>query len=253
MAVNASELTKGYFDRQRNRVHAALDRIGERGASVAAGRVIPAAEDLVIGSGRRLLASVLFLDISGFSQRPAETEEEQAQLLNLLSLFFTEFIRIVEDFGGTVEKNTGDGFMAYFGASAGGATSIPQTAVAAALTIFAAADRLLNPVLAELGLVPIDFRICIDHGAITVARIGAAQRFGGIVAIGTTANVAAKMLALAEPNTLLLGDRAALALPLDWQVSWVRLERQQTGWHYREDGSHYPFWRYTGRWTVPGS
>ena len=32
----------------------------------------------------------------------------------MLSLFFSEMIRVVGDYGGTVEKNTGDGIMAYF-------------------------------------------------------------------------------------------------------------------------------------------
>jgi len=35
-------------------------------------------------------------------------------MLRVLNLFFTEMIRIVEDYGGAVEKNTGDGLMAYF-------------------------------------------------------------------------------------------------------------------------------------------
>ena len=53
--------------------------------------------------------AVLFLDISGFSVRKSETVEEQGMILKILNLFFTEMIRIAEEYGGTVEKNTGDG------------------------------------------------------------------------------------------------------------------------------------------------
>ena len=35
-------------------------------------------------------------------------------LLAALNLFFSELVKVAEDYGGTVEKNTGDGLMAYF-------------------------------------------------------------------------------------------------------------------------------------------
>jgi class 3 adenylate cyclase len=73
----------------------------------------------------------MFLDISKFSQWPAWTEQEQDILLRVLSLFFTEMIRIVEDFGGVVEKNTGDGLMAYFVKDPGDTVAVQQRALSA--------------------------------------------------------------------------------------------------------------------------
>jgi adenylate cyclase len=35
-------------------------------------------------------------------------------MLRVLNLYFSEMIKIAEEYGGTVEKNTGDGLMAYF-------------------------------------------------------------------------------------------------------------------------------------------
>jgi class 3 adenylate cyclase len=206
---------------------------------------------LAIGSGRRLDASVLFLDISDFSSRPSETDAEQTVLLNLLSLFFTEFIRVIEDFDGVVEKNTGDGLMAYFAAPAGGGATTEQTAVAAALTLFSAAHLLLAPVVEQSGLEPVRFRVCIDHGPVTLANIGAAQRFRGVVAIGAAANVASKMLSVAQPGDLLLGDRVVQGLPMAWRAEFVDLKSLDTGWVYRATDDPYPFWRYTGRWIAP--
>lgn len=58
--------------------------------------------------------AIMFLGISDFSSRPAESSAEQLTLLVALNFFFGEMIRIAEDYGGTVEKNTGDGLMAYF-------------------------------------------------------------------------------------------------------------------------------------------
>jgi adenylate cyclase len=174
-------------------------------ATPARGRVIPENEDLVLGDARRLPMAVMFLDISGFSQRPSDDEAEQALLARVLNLFFTEMIRIAEDYGGTVEKNTGDGLMAYF-EDAGGQPPEGgvKRAVSCALTMFEAGTYLINPVLISAGVTELQFRIAIDYGQVTIARLGAARRFNAVVAIGSPANVAAKMLARLGLETLCL-------------------------------------------------
>ena len=193
----------------------------------------------------------MFLDICKFSSRPSWTETEQENLLQILSLFFTEMIRIVEDYGGTVEKNTGDGLMAYFTKNAADAVSSQQRAVAAAITMFAATEQIINPIIAGSNLQPVDFRVCLDHGPITVAQVGAARGFNGIVAIGATANIACKMLAHADPNTILLGSKGVTGLPLDWQMKFTALKATETGWFHTDTGAPYAFWQYNGRWNIP--
>src|SRR5450631_1860661 len=106
-------LPKTYWEEQIARVEALLDKINGNDAA-AAGRVVPGDDDLAIGEGRRLDLAVMFLDISGFSRRWSVTPGQQDMMLRTLNLFFTEMIKIAEDYGGTVEKNTGDGLMAYF-------------------------------------------------------------------------------------------------------------------------------------------
>lgn len=193
----------------------------------------------------------MFLDICKFSSRPSWTETEQENLLQILSLFFTEMIRIVQDYGGTVEKNTGDGLMAYFMKTAGDAISAQQRAVAAAITMFAAAEQIINPIIVSSSLQPVDFRVCLDHGPITVAQVGAARGFNGIVAIGATANIACKMLSHADPNTILVGSKCVLGLPFDWQTRFTALKTTDTGWLHTDTGRPYAFWQYNGRWNIP--
>jgi adenylate cyclase len=41
--------------------------------------------------------------------------EQQKAVLVLMNIFMAEMLNIVRDFGGSYEKNTGDGLMAYFG------------------------------------------------------------------------------------------------------------------------------------------
>ena len=106
-------LTSSYWGQQIQRVESLRLSINDR-SQIRPGRVVPENDDIVIGSGRRLNLAVLFLDISAFSARQSFTEGDQATVLRVLSLFFSEMVKIAEDYGGVVEKNTGDGLFAYF-------------------------------------------------------------------------------------------------------------------------------------------
>lgn len=243
---NFNKLSQSYLGQQVARTMASLHRIVGR-EPVANGRVIPTADGLAIHDGRRLEATVMFMDICRFSDRPAWTEAEQQTLFQTIALLFTEMIRIIEDHGGVVEKNTGDGLMAYFVRN--GPTTAQHQALAAALTMFYAKDRIINQVLIDSALQPIDFRICMDHGPVTIAKVGSARGFNGIVAIGTTANIASKMLSVADANSILVGTKFLTGIPQDWMSLWITYETSDTGWGFRETGSPYAFWRYNGRWT----
>jgi adenylate cyclase len=244
--MNFDGLQGSYWNSQISRVAKLRERISTS-TTTASGRVVPYDDDLAIGEGRRLQMAVMFLDISSFSQRPSETEPEQDLMLRILNLFFSEMIKVAEDYGGTVEKNTGDGLMAYF--EDNGSEKGTKRAVACALTMMAANQHLIAPILAATPVPELQFRVTIDHGPVTVARLGAARRFNANVAIGATANFAAKMLSFAEPGEVVLGEAAKDQLPLAWQTAFTELITTETGWTYRQSGRPYGLYRYTGRWN----
>jgi class 3 adenylate cyclase len=249
--MDYERLPPTYRQTQTQRLQEALARVSSRPQAAASGRVVPGDTDLALGTGRRLGMAVMFIDLCGFSGRPAESAQEQEVLLRVFDFFFTEMIRIAEDYGGTVEKNTGDGLMAYFEDGGGTpAESGAKRAVACALTMMDTTAWMINPVLRNSGVQAIEFRVGIDCGTVTVAKIGAAKRFGSLVAIGTTANVACKMLDVAEAGEILIGAHAFHRLPAYWQ-GWCRLRTLDTGWIYRLTGLPYPFYQYTGRWAYP--
>ena len=237
-----------YWQAQIARIKELRDRIAAT-VPTQIGRIVPEDEDLVIGQGRRLRMAVLFLDISDFSSRLSETEDEQALLLKVLNLFFTEMIRIAEEYGGTVEKNTGDGLMAYFEDGAGTPVEVGcKRAVACALTMMSANEYLIKPILDATPVPEIKFRISIDYGSVTVARLGAARRFNANVAIGATANFASKMLAHAAPGEVVIGATVREQLPPEWH-KFTEYLPASTGWVYRQTGLPYPLYKYTGRWS----
>lgn len=248
--MNYDGLEASYWSAQIARVERLRQKIADR-ASLATGRVVPDESDLAIGSGRRLNATVLFTDISDFSLRPSATAAEQEMMLRVLNLFFTELIRVIEDYGGAVEKNTGDGLMAYFedrAATDAGSNSVKR-ALACALTMDAANEYLISPVLRSSGVEPIRFRTTMDWGPITVARIGAAQRFNANVAIGNAANFASKMLSLVSPGDIGLGASANGRAPADWTQAWSERSPVVTGWTYPDSQQPYPVYLYRGRWA----
>lgn len=248
--MNYDGLSKTYWDTQIARIERLRAKIAAR-ADSPPGRVVPEDEDLAIGAGRRLNMTVMFIDISRFSSRRSVTADEQEMMLRVLNLFFSEMIRIVEDYGGTVEKNTGDGLMAYFGDNLGDGSSgnSVKSAVACALTMTAANEYLISPILRATGVLPLEFRVTMDYGALTVAHLGAPQRFNANVAIGNAANFSAKMLGLVKPGEIALGATAKNLLPTQWQTNWTTLSLVSTGWVYTDTNLPYPLYLYTGRWA----
>jgi len=250
--MDYDRLMKQYWDEQIERVAKLRQTIVARGDAIEQGRVVPDATDLVIGTGRQLDMAVMFLDLCGFSSRPSETLQEQDMLLRVLNLFFTEMIKIAEEYGGVVEKNTGDGLMAYFNDGEG----IPpengcKRAITCALTMMFANAHLINPIIRASNMEEFKFRIGIDYGKVTVSQLGAARRFGSLVAIGTRANIACKMLNVASENEIVIGESVKLQLPLDWQANYVMLKQEQSGWTYRATGAPYRYYLYHGRWKQP--
>jgi hypothetical protein len=114
--IAPSKHTSAYQDKCFHRVNSRKNQLEERVDASTQGRVIPEEERLAIGEGKHFIElAVLFLDICGFSNLPNWTTDEQKVTLKSLNLFMGEMLSIVRDFGGTFEKNTGDGLMAYFG------------------------------------------------------------------------------------------------------------------------------------------
>jgi adenylate cyclase len=213
--------------------------------------VVPEQDELALGTGRQLGAAVMFIDISGFSSRPSGSHDQQEVLLRVMNLYFSEMIRVAEDYGGTVEKNTGDGLMAYFEDNAGDPVEGGcKRAVAAALTMMYVNDNAVNLILDRSGIPRIQFRAAIDYGPVTIAQLGAARRFGGLVAIGATANIASKMLAEAQAGDILVGEDVYKGLPVSWH-QFCQIHKTDTGWVYVNSGLPYWFYKYTGRWKGP--
>ncbi len=222
-----------------------LKLLDSHNSLVNSGRVAPEDGDLGIGKGRYLEnAAILFLDICGFSARPSETREEQELILRTLNVFLPEMIRIAEEYGGTIEKNTGDGLLAWFVNGYSERTGNgSERALKAAIEMVQRNQQFVNPTLRSRGIDEIMFRVAIDCGPVTIANLGSPKRHHSNTAIGTKANIACKLLRLASSGDIVVGDVARNSLPVSSQNRlWPIMA--DTGWVYRFSGAKYPAWVY---------
>src|SRR5262245_9362996 len=156
--------------------------------------------------GERKQVTVLFADVSG-SMDLAETQDPE-EWRKVMQRFFAILADAVAEFEGTVDKFTGDGIMAVFGA--------PVAYEDHARRACYAALRMLDEVAeyaAELRRNPgLNFstRIGISSGEVVAGAIGGGD--GAYTAIGHTVGLAQRMEALAEPGRAYVTEgTAALA------------------------------------------
>ena len=164
---------------------------GECGAllSGSAGPAAPAP------AAERRLVSVLFADLVGFTTWSEARDAEEVR--ELLSRYFDGCKRLIELYGGTVEKFIGDAVMAVWGTPVA-TEDDAERAVRTALDLVAAVSALGD----ELGAPDLRARAAVMTGEAAVT-IGAEGQ--GMVA-GDLVNTASRVQSLAEPGTVLVGD-----------------------------------------------
>jgi adenylate cyclase len=154
--------------------------------------------------GERKQVTVLFADVSG-SMDLAEAQDPE-EWRKVMQRFFAILAAAVERFGGTVDKFTGDGIMAVFGAPVAYEDHARRACYAALQMLDDIAEY-----AAELRRGPgLNFstRIGINSGEVVAGAIGADGE-GEYTAIGHTVGLAQRMEALAEPGTAYLTEHSA--------------------------------------------
>ena len=167
---------------------------GECGTALTATPVAEAREALAPAAERRLV-SVLFADLVGFTAASEARDAEDTR--ELLSRYFDTCRRLIELYGGTVEKFIGDAVMAVWGTPTA-TEDDAERAVRAALDLVAAVTALGD----EVGLPDLRARagVLTGEAAVTLGAEGQGMVAGDLV------NTASRIQALAEPGTVLVGE-----------------------------------------------
>ncbi|HEY0414923.1 MAG TPA: adenylate/guanylate cyclase domain-containing protein [Gaiellaceae bacterium] len=142
----------------------------------------------------RRLVSVLFADLVGFTALSESRDAEEVR--ELLSRYFDTCRRLVERYGGVVEKFIGDAVMAVWGTPTANEDDA-ERAVRTGLDLVAAVQGLTD----ELGAdVKLRVGVLTGEAAVTVGARGEGMVAGDLV------NTASRIQSVAEPGTVVVGD-----------------------------------------------
>jgi class 3 adenylate cyclase/tetratricopeptide (TPR) repeat protein len=143
----------------------------------------------------RRLCSVMFVDLVGFT--PLAEKRDPEHIRELLSEYFDRAQRIIDSYGGTVEKFIGDAVMAVWGAPTANEDDA-ERAVRAALEVVASVTELGS----DSGLPDLRARGGVVTGevAITIGKVAE-----GMV-LGDTVNSASRVQSAAAPGTVLVDE-----------------------------------------------
>jgi len=166
---------------------------GECGSTLA--EDAPTAPVPAAKSAERRLVSVLFADLVGFT--PLSESRDAEEVRELLSRYFDTCRRLIEIYGGTVEKFIGDAVMAVWGTPTAQEDDA-ERAVRTALDLVSAVAALGE----EVGAPKLQLRAGVLTGE---AAVNLAAEGEGMVA-GDLVNTAARVQAAAAPGTVLVGD-----------------------------------------------
>lgn len=148
-------------------------------------------------TGQRITATLLFTDLKGFSTISEKMSPEQ--LLEWLNEYLEAMTQCVQAHHGVINKFTGDGVMAVFGApiaheDQAAIARDTQNAVACALDMGQRLDQ-LNPQWQQSGLPAVQMRAGIFTGSVVVGSLGSKTRLEYGV-IGDSVNTASRLESL---------------------------------------------------------
>jgi class 3 adenylate cyclase/tetratricopeptide (TPR) repeat protein len=152
------------------------------GADAPAPAAAPTAE--------RRLVSVLFADLVGFTTLSESRDSEEVR--ELLSAYFDRCKRLIERYGGTVEKFIGDAVMAVWGTPVA-MEDDAERAVRAALDLLASVSEIDPALKARAG-------VLTGEAAVTLGAEGQGMVAGDLV------NTASRIQSEAEAGTVLVGE-----------------------------------------------
>jgi adenylate cyclase len=173
--------------REKRRIEEDFGRhVGERVA-----RQILARAGGLGGSEEEL--TIMFVDIRNFTARSETASPERA--VEVLNVFLSEMVDVIERHGGIVNKFLGDGLMAMFTEWTGGVDHA-DAAVAAGREMLQRLEG-INGRLRGAGELPLAIGIGIHTGRAVVGSIGSPRRME-YTAIGDTVNVASRVESLTK-------------------------------------------------------
>lgn len=145
--------------------------------------------------------TVMFCDLVGSTELSARLDPEDMR--ELLQRYQATCAATLARYEGYIARYVGDGLLVYFGYPRAHEDD-PQRAVRAGLAIISDIEALDTDL--SRSDVTLSVRIGINTGLVVVGDIGSGKRRDTMAIVGETPNVAARLQALAEPGTVVIGE-----------------------------------------------
>jgi len=149
--------------------------------------------------GERKLVTVLFADVAGYTSMSEKLDPEEVH--QIMEGCFQILMDEIHRYEGTIDKFTGDGVMALFGAPLAHEDHA-QRACYAALAIQKALETYGHKVEKDCQI-PFRMRVGLNSGPVIVGSVGKDLKMD-YTAVGDTVNLASRMQTMAEPGRILV-------------------------------------------------
>jgi predicted ATPase/class 3 adenylate cyclase len=149
--------------------------------------------------GERKLVTVLFADVAGYTAMSEKLDPEEVH--QIMEGCFQILMDEIHRYEGTIDKFTGDGVMALFGAPLAHEDHA-QRACYAALAIQKALETYGQKVEKDCKI-PFRMRVGLNSGPVIVGSVGKDLKMD-YTAVGDTVNLASRMETMAEPGRVLV-------------------------------------------------
>ena len=166
----------------------------------------PAAMTAASSDGERRQLTVLFCDLVGSTEMASRLDPEEMR--EVVHTYYEVVDQQVRRFDGHVAKYLGDGMLVYFGYPQAHEDD-PVRAVTAALGVLVnlpALNARVQERVPQMCDHPIAVRMGVHTGLVVVGDFGAGSSREEGAIIGDTPNLAARLQAVAAPNTVVISD-----------------------------------------------
>lgn len=246
---------------QKRDVHKSLnrreDQLADRLHDISTGRSHPHNWNKRLNEPKQYEIATVFIDIDHFKEYLLRNNPKAT--LYMLGLFIPEAMRVINEYDGHFEKNTGDGLLAYFGFGKSAEESVADV-LQYITTIRWILSNEVNPRLKQLDIEPVTVSSGATYGEAYLAEIGtpsADSSLKRLTAVSTQVNTAFQLETKATDDEHLVGPAIEFHADED-DSEYLRLEDvyDPYGWENPETGEMEPYaiYQYVGKWledTVP--
>lgn len=178
-------------------------------------------------------SAILYVDIVGSTKLATNLSSEE--LSKLIRIFAQEMSIIISKHGGFVLKYVGDAVIAYFPDLKDQGNRV-ENAVRCGNSMRIITNA-INIASRDFGLPPISIRVGIDFGKNQIVFLGPEPDL-----IGQIITITSKILRLAKPNQIAIGEEAYQILSEDLKKKFVIINQDDKRWNLinPETGNVYP-------------